>query len=203
MMKLIIISRWFADEEDSSVCDEVMKTNVAQDLKYTFVYPKDKISYKIDQIKQFTLPLTRKPVDEDHIPAYVLMRADKLSPICQNALLKTLEESPYSIILASRNLDSLLSTVRSRCQIQYLEDNQDKNVQNVEKLDLRFESIPAIAKYERDTVKQLLENELLLNTNPSDFEKILAIQNALSKVEANCKIESVLFELIGKLKVNN
>ncbi len=49
---------------------------------------------------------------------FVINRADTLSPECQNALLKVLEEPTSSIfILLTENAFSLLQTVRSRCKI--------------------------------------------------------------------------------------
>ena len=50
---------------------------------------------------------------------YVLRQADTMNPAAQNALLKLLEEPPRSasFILAAERAESLLPTVRSRCEV--------------------------------------------------------------------------------------
>jgi DNA polymerase III subunit delta' len=195
-MKLILVSRDLYGVE-GSVITPVLPEYVKSSNSLNFIYPKDKITYKIDQIKEFTSSLNKKPSDSENVPVYLLMMAHTLTPICQNALLKTLEESIYNLILVTRNVDALLPTIKSRCQIVFME-KADQHVE-APKYSLDLASIPALIKLDRNEVKALLEYEISISS-PEHFEKVLSLQNALKKVEANCKIESLLYDVILELE---
>lgn len=72
----------------------------------------------VDQIKVLSTEMVRR-AHEGRYRIAIIDPADRLSPEATNALLKTLEEpAPESLfILITDNLDSILPTVRSRCQI--------------------------------------------------------------------------------------
>lgn len=57
----------------------------------------------------------------------ILQHAQRLSPVCCNALLKLLEEPPprYHFYLLTTKLKPLLATLRSRCNILYLNAESD------------------------------------------------------------------------------
>ncbi len=57
----------------------------------------------------------------------ILQHAERLSPVCCNALLKLLEEPPprYHFYLLTTKLKPLLATLRSRCNILYLNAESD------------------------------------------------------------------------------
>lgn len=73
---------------------------------------------KIDQVRELQRELVLRPI-EAPLKACIIRDADRLNPSAGNALLKTLEEPPGNalMILLTTNLDSVLSTVRSRCQL--------------------------------------------------------------------------------------
>ncbi|MCL1819696.1 MAG: hypothetical protein FWG36_03460 [Oscillospiraceae bacterium] len=70
---------------------------------------------KVEQIRALCADTLIRP-NESRRKVYILKNADELSPICQNALLKSLEEPPSSVmfILTAFRADNLLPTVRSR-----------------------------------------------------------------------------------------
>ena len=74
-------------------------------------------SIKIAQIRKLQSDILVKPYKSYKI--YVIDEAQKMTVEAQNALLKTLEEPPkYAIILLiSSNKESLLDTIKSRCEI--------------------------------------------------------------------------------------
>lgn len=74
-------------------------------------------SIKIAQIRNLQSDIVIKPHKKYKI--YIIDRAEKMTVEAQNALLKTLEEPPeYAIIiLVTNNKESLLPTIRSRCEI--------------------------------------------------------------------------------------
>ena len=68
--------------------------------------------FKVDQIRDIS-------ADAYIMPSEAQRQADTMNPAAQNALLKLLEEPPRSasFILAAERAESLLPTVRSRCEI--------------------------------------------------------------------------------------
>lgn len=72
---------------------------------------------KIDQIRQLQRELSLRPY-EAPFKSCIIEAADRFNPAAGNALLKTLEEPPGNalIILLTANPDSVLPTIRSRCQ---------------------------------------------------------------------------------------
>ncbi|QJA09909.1 DNA polymerase III subunit delta' [Romboutsia sp. CE17] len=74
-------------------------------------------SIKIAQIRELQSDIIIKPHSKYKI--YVINHAEKMTVESQNALLKTLEEPPdYAIIiLITNNKESLLPTIKSRCEI--------------------------------------------------------------------------------------
>lgn len=74
-------------------------------------------SIKIAQIRKMQTDILVKPYKSYKI--YVFDEAQKMTVEAQNALLKTLEEPPkYAIIiLITNNKESLLDTIKSRCEI--------------------------------------------------------------------------------------
>lgn len=73
---------------------------------------------KIDQIRELQRNLALRPYEARHKIA-ILRRFHEANPATQNALLKTLEEPPQSVvlILTSEHMDLLLPTIISRCQV--------------------------------------------------------------------------------------
>lgn len=73
---------------------------------------------KVDQIRALTNGLALSPYDAQYRIAIVL-RFEEANPFAANALLKTLEEPPSRvvIILTAENMESLMPTIISRCEI--------------------------------------------------------------------------------------
>ena len=73
---------------------------------------------KIDQIRELQKRIIYRPL-EGVRKVYILAEAERMNLEAANCLLKTLEEPPADsvLILLTTNLDALLPTIRSRCQI--------------------------------------------------------------------------------------
>ena len=73
---------------------------------------------KIDQIRELQRRIIYRPL-EGKRKVYILTEAERMNLEAANCLLKTLEEPPADsvLILLTTNLDALLPTTRSRCQI--------------------------------------------------------------------------------------
>jgi DNA polymerase III subunit delta' len=93
---------------------------IARDLHpdvRTLARPADKKNLGIDEIKELREDVALKPLEGRH-KVYLLREAEDLSEAAANALLKTLEEPPPSVVLVLTAADAslLLPTVVSRCQ---------------------------------------------------------------------------------------
>lgn len=77
------------------------------------------IDLPIDVIREFLIDKVQTKPALSAAKVFVVSESEKLNPASQNALLKVLEEPPADsfIILLCTQLDNLLPTTRSRCQI--------------------------------------------------------------------------------------
>ncbi|WP_107572093.1 DNA polymerase III subunit [Clostridioides difficile] len=103
----------FADELSKLLLDY---ENLENSTDYVLIKP-DGNSIKIAQIRNLQSDIVIRPHRDYKI--YIINNAEKMTLEAQNALLKTLEEPPnYAIIiLVTNNKESLLETIKSRCDI--------------------------------------------------------------------------------------
>ena len=92
---------------DVGVHPDVLMTGLAEDAA----------EIKIAQIRDLLATLSLRPLEGSH-KVFIIDPADAMNPASSNALLKGLEEPPEDshFILLSSSPQSLLLTVRSRCQ---------------------------------------------------------------------------------------
>jgi hypothetical protein len=94
----------------------------AKSLSFNFIKPLEKTtSISIDQIRSLIENINKSDIEEK-IRIYILEDVQNMGVVGQNALLKLLEE-PFEnilIVLAVRDLKSILLTIKSRCQIKQL-----------------------------------------------------------------------------------
>ncbi|MCV2272625.1 DNA polymerase III subunit delta' [Clostridioides difficile] len=103
----------FADDLSKLLLDY---ENLENSPDYVLIKP-DGNSIKIAQIRNLQSDIVIRPHKDYKI--YIINNAEKMTVEAQNALLKTLEEPPnYAIIiLVTNNKESLLETIKSRCDI--------------------------------------------------------------------------------------
>ena len=73
---------------------------------------------KIDQIRELQKQISYKPM-EGRRKIYIILGVERMTREAANSFLKTLEEPPgtSTLILVTTNMNALLPTIRSRCQI--------------------------------------------------------------------------------------
>lgn len=89
---------------------------------------KNKKSIGVDDIRILNEEINKKPYEGSN-KVIIVYSADKMTIQAQNAFLKTIEEPPYGIhiFLLCESLNSILETIKSRCQIHKLKPlNQDE-----------------------------------------------------------------------------
>ena len=78
-------------------------------------------SFGVDDVRNIINEVNKKPYEGDK-KVLILYKCDKLTTQAQNALLKTIEEPPKGVylILLSDSLETILDTIKSRCQVYKL-----------------------------------------------------------------------------------
>ena len=103
-------------------CNECKNCRMASSSNHPdirFITPeKDKKNFAVDQIRELKSDAYIKPHQAKN-KVFIIDPADSLTPQCQNALLKVLEEPPENtiFILVAESKASLLDTVLSRCVV--------------------------------------------------------------------------------------
>lgn len=196
-MKLIIVSKKLPDLVSDSLISE-LRDIVGADFSYTLIEPKEK-SYKVEEIKEFVRRISLKKDSNTSKIVSVITKGDSLSPIVQNSLLKPLEDSDVNLLILVKNPHSLLPTVRSRMQEKHMSISKDEFLTDNKNLkDLDFDAITSLSKLERSEVVKNLES-IIESIDSSQIDKVLFYQDAIHKINANCKVEAVLIELIAKI----
>ncbi|KPI46948.1 DNA polymerase III subunit delta' [Clostridioides difficile] len=147
-----------ADELSKLLLDYV---NLENSPDYILIKP-DGNSIKIAQIRNMQSDIVIRPHKDYKI--YIINNAEKMTVEAQNALLKTLEEPPdYAIIiLVTNNKESLLETIKSRCDI------------------IKFSPIPMedLKKYLIDTGIEEERAQLLATFSRGSIENALSLSQS-------------------------
>jgi len=100
------------DEPDVSKILEVKRTDLFETHRFT-----KKVSIRIARARAIIQRANTKPFGSTH-NVFVIAQADLMREEAQNALLKLVEEPPphCAVIFVTENPDSVLHTIRSRCQ---------------------------------------------------------------------------------------
>jgi DNA polymerase-3 subunit delta' len=80
--------------------------------------PEGEKTFKVERVRELITAVGRKPFSAPR-QVHILAAFDAVQPVGANALLKTLEEPPptSTLILLARDLDAVLPTLVSRCQV--------------------------------------------------------------------------------------
>jgi DNA polymerase-3 subunit delta' len=91
---------------------------------------KSKKSIGVDEIREINEEISKKPF-EGNKKVIIIYDGDKITIQAQNAFLKTIEEPPKGvfIFILCENLEGILDTVKSRCQIHKLNKLSVKEIE--------------------------------------------------------------------------
>ena len=97
--------------------------NKDKDIDYVDIvnYRPSKASMGVDEVREIIEEVSKRPYEGDK-KVIIIHEGSKLTIQAQNALLKTIEEPPQGvyIILLAESLETLLETIKSRCQVYKL-----------------------------------------------------------------------------------
>lgn len=114
-------------------CERILSHRRGEEMRHPDVLwlsPESSAVIKIAQVREL-LGIIPYPPLEARVRTVIIEPADALNVEAANALLKTLEEPPSStrFILITSRTDSLLSTIRSRCQAIHFGRLSDEHVE--------------------------------------------------------------------------
>lgn len=110
---------------------------------------------------------------------YIIFDAKNITETSENAMLKTLEEPPefVSIFLVTNNSNSLLDTIKSRCQI--IKDTETFDYKNILKVNYLDDAILALSnmKYETAGDKMIFAEKVA--KEDANLDKLIKIYRIL------------------------
>ncbi|MDR2540138.1 MAG: AAA family ATPase [Chlamydiales bacterium] len=179
----------------------------------TLLYPEGKIGmYSMEQMCSL-LQMTSLPPFEAKAKVFILYEADKLSAICGNALLKTLEEasSDTYFILLTDQIEKLLETVTSRCYrvrffpissdliTSFLQEHTTLTKEEARNIANRSQGSLAKAQWLSEVKSEKLQKFLteLFNLNlPQDYSQFLQLMAGIDALLEDTNAEIILEEIL-------
>jgi DNA polymerase III subunit delta' len=160
---------------------------------------KNKLSIGVGAIRSLIEEVNKRPFEGEK-KVIIIHQGDKMTIQAQNALLKTIEEPPRNvfIFILCENLQSILDTIKSRCQVHKLnplKDNEIKVYLKNHYPDLKDKDITMIISFSDGIPGKaglLINNqqfneirnlviEILLNINNINTEELLKYEEHFSK----------------------
>ena len=114
----------------------ILGKNIDHDYVDIIHYRPKKASFGVDEVRGIIEEVSKKPYEGDK-KVIIIHEGSKLTVQAQNALLKTIEEPPKGvyIILLVESLETMLDTIKSRCQIYKLTPlNRDDMIKYINRL---------------------------------------------------------------------
>ena len=150
--------------------------NKDKDIDYVDIinYRPSKASMGVDEVREIIEEVSKRPYEGDK-KVIIIHEGSKLTVQAQNALLKTIEEPPQGvyIILLAESLETLLDTIKSRCQVYKLTPLNNKQMEMY---------INTLGKYSEEEIRASLaygegipgKAERLLNdSNLSELREVI------------------------------
>jgi DNA polymerase-3 subunit delta' len=144
----------------------------------------------IDAIRSLEAEAQFRPY-ENFARVFVIDDADKMNPAASNALLKTLEEPAATshIFLITSRADSLLPTIRSRCQILRFEPVNTQEIETYLSHTDKFlpEDVPLIARIAHGSIGRAIR---------TDAEQLRSVRELMLEVLESGFVHGDMAELL-------
>ena len=165
---------------------------------------------KKEQLIELQNSVMNKPVEGNKI-VYIIKNCEKLNSSSANSILKFLEEPADDIIaiLLTDNIDSVISTIKSRCQVlnfknmrqSYDSDNKFKKIILPENSEIEEEKINSLIESSLEFIKKIEKNKINLFIYEKDllFEKFTTIDEITLLLNVLiCSYIDSLYLILGK-----
>ncbi len=156
----------------------IFKRNLStQNNPDIYIIGPEKNVIKKEAIKDLEEELSKtSQINESKI--YIIKECDKLNDYSANSLLKILEEPPTNIyaFLFTKNIEKVLPTIKSRCQIIQKTNEKVKNIYELYDEKTVSETLSILNKIERNKEKTIAySNELYKNVEKEKLTNVLNI----------------------------
>lgn len=190
---------------------EKIRKQIHPDL--TLLHPEGKSGiYSIEQMRSL-LQMVSLPPFEAKAKVFMIHEADKLSAICSNALLKTLEEASADtyFILLTDQIEKLLATVTSRCYrvqffpipsdliVSFLQEHTTLTKEKVKNIADRSQGSLSRAKWLQEVKSEKLEpflTELFSLNLPQDYSSFIQLMAGIDVLLEDANAETILEEIL-------
>lgn len=191
---------------------EKIRKHIHPDL--TLLHPEGKSGvYSMEQMRSL-LQMVSLPPFEAKVKVFIIHEADKLSTICSNALLKTLEEAnsdTYFILLTDQR-EKLLETVTSRCYAvrffpipsdliaSFLQEHTTLTKEEARNLADRSQGSLAKAQWLQEVKSEKLQRflaDLFSLSLPQDYSLFIQLMAGIDALLEDTNAEMILEEILG------
>ncbi len=157
----------------------------------------NKKSISVDQVRQIIEETNKKPYEGTR-KVIILHDADKMTTQAQNAFLKTIEEPPRGvfIFLLCENVENILDTIISRCQVHKLRRLSDEEIikfiknryQDIEEIKLK--AVKAFCNGVPGRAERFMEDSIFIALRSDVMKIMLDIKEV--KLQSFLNYEAVL-----------
>ena len=172
---------------------------------------KTPVDLAIDVIREFLVAKVSARPSLSSRRVFIVSEAEKLNASSQNALLKVLEEPPTycSILLVCTQLENLLPTTRSRCQIvRFAPVGEDRIIGKLNEMGIKDQQAKYLARLSQGSIGQacqwgrlelngadIYEAKRQITKGLSDYKYADSLQMAENFLQTGKKIASVWADL--------
>ncbi|CEK32606.1 DNA polymerase III subunit delta' [[Clostridium] sordellii] len=164
-------------------------------------------SIKIAQIRNLQTDVIIKPHGDYKI--YVINNAEKMTIESQNALLKTLEEPPVYviIILITNNKNSLLDTIKSRCDtVKFLPIPSIELKKYLEDRGIEEKKASILSTFSRGSISKALElsdssDFMIMREDIQNYIQIMLEKNVVDILELPNKLDKYKDNILEVLDI--
>lgn len=185
-------------------CKSCIEFDTNNNPDFFYIEP-DGNSIKIEQIREVQRKVAEKPVISNK-KIFIINDAEKMTVEAQNCLLKTLEEPPeyITIILITSNENNLLTTIKSRCTIQYfnkITDEELKKYLQAESIDLNILDMASGSIGKALKLKDKSENFEIINQLIKQIQNNKSILEITKSAEILYKSKEEIFDMLDYINV--
>lgn len=155
-----------------------------------------------DQILEMQLKIQNTSIKYNK-KLYIINNSEKLNSYAANSLLKLLEEPENNIyaILITENINNIISTIKSRCQLIFLSTEKKNTIlQNYDKknYDLALNFIKILEEYKENSIAKYVEIQKVTDKNTLEeiFTIILFFYRECINMKSDQKIDNFIEEEI-------
>lgn len=118
-----LLQKIFCNNNACNTCRICMQIREKQHHEIMWLYPEK--NYTLEQLENLFTTMSFQ-LQSNELFFFIIQKADFLTTVCANKLLKPMEEPPtgYHFILLAEHLDQILPTIKSRCIIHTLHNTK-------------------------------------------------------------------------------